>query len=163
MRAVNRREMLGRAGALASLAVPTPSAAPPFRKLKVVVTGGHPGDPEYGCGGTIARYTDLGHDVGLLYLNDGVPSGKPKNGVRVAEAAKACEILKARPLFAGQADQLAGRLVCFYINPAVVGNEHGVESVLKQRSEQFSVVRPRRSLEMGTHRYSYARRSSLVK
>ena len=30
------------------------------RKLKVIVTGGHPGDPEYGCGGTIARYTDLG-------------------------------------------------------------------------------------------------------
>jgi len=30
---------------------------------KVMVTGGHPGDPECGCGGTIARYTDLGHDV----------------------------------------------------------------------------------------------------
>jgi len=25
-----------------------------MRKLKIVVTGGHPGDPEYGCGGTIA-------------------------------------------------------------------------------------------------------------
>ena len=28
------------------------AAGPEKRKLKVVVTGGHPGDPEYGCGGT---------------------------------------------------------------------------------------------------------------
>jgi LmbE family N-acetylglucosaminyl deacetylase len=83
------------------------------RKPKVVVTGGHPGDPEYGCGGTIARYADLGHSVTLLYLNDGVPSGKPKDGVRVAESARACEILVARPVFAGQVD-----------GEAVVDREH---------------------------------------
>src|SRR5579863_7165839 len=41
------------------------------RKRKIIVTGGHPGDPEYGCGGTIARYADLGHEVVLLYLNRG--------------------------------------------------------------------------------------------
>jgi len=41
------------------------SPGPPERKLKVVVCGGHPGDPEYGCGGTIARYSDLGHEVVL--------------------------------------------------------------------------------------------------
>ena len=46
-------------------------------KLKVIVTGGHPGDPEYGCGGTAARYSDLGHEVVLLYLNEGDPAGKP--------------------------------------------------------------------------------------
>ena len=34
----------------------------------IVVTGGHPGDPEYGCGGTIARLSDLGHELILLYL-----------------------------------------------------------------------------------------------
>jgi N-acetylglucosamine malate deacetylase 1 len=28
--------------------------------LKIMVTGGHPGDPEYGCGGTVARFTALG-------------------------------------------------------------------------------------------------------
>jgi LmbE family N-acetylglucosaminyl deacetylase len=69
------------------------------------VTGGHPGDPEYGCGGTVARYSDLGHEVVLLYLNEGDPAGKPApKGVRVGEAAKACEILKARPAYAGQID-----------------------------------------------------------
>jgi len=80
-----------------------------LRKLKIVVAGGHPGDPEYGCGGTIARYTALGHDVVLLYLNRG-GGGSPKLHVgelaalRTSEAAKACEILKARPVFAGQID-----------------------------------------------------------
>jgi LmbE family N-acetylglucosaminyl deacetylase len=76
-------------------------------KLKVVVTGGHPGDPEYGCGGTIACYSDLGHEVVLLYLNRGEWTDKPSydpGPVRVAEAKKACEILKARPVFAGQID-----------------------------------------------------------
>ena len=41
------------------------------RKYKIVVTGSHPGDPEYGCGGTVARYAELGHDVTLLYLKSG--------------------------------------------------------------------------------------------
>ena len=73
----------------------------------MIVTGGHPGDPEYGCGGTIARYTDLGHEVVLLYLNRGDPAetpARPASAVRVKEAEKACEILWARPVFAGQID-----------------------------------------------------------
>ena len=36
--------------------------------LKIVIAGGHPGDPECGCGGTVARYTALGAEVVLLYL-----------------------------------------------------------------------------------------------
>jgi LmbE family N-acetylglucosaminyl deacetylase len=72
------------------------------RPLKVIVTGGHPGDPEYGCGGTVARYTNLGHEVVLLYLNRGEWPPRDAGVSRVAEAKKACEILKARPLYAGQ-------------------------------------------------------------
>ncbi len=74
----------------------------PFaRKMKFVICGGHPGDPEYGCGGTVARLTARGHEVVLLYLNDGAwpPTPAP---TRKAEAAKACEILKAQPAYAGQ-------------------------------------------------------------
>ena len=104
MRLPNRRDLLVRACSLGSLAQRTSSREDAPRRRKVVVTGGHPGDPEYGCGGTIARLADLGHPVLLLYLNDGVPAGKPKDGVRVAEAGKACEILGARPLFGGQVD-----------------------------------------------------------
>jgi len=112
---LSRRSLLERARLLgASLALGLPSAASAAEtvsaapaRFKVVVTGGHPGDPEYGCGGTIARYADLGHDVVLLYLNKGVtPEAGRAGGApdRVAEAAKACEILKSRPLYADQID-----------------------------------------------------------
>ena len=74
--------------------------------LKVVITGGHPGDPEYGCGGTISRLTDLGSEAVLLYLNQGEPleSTARMTGYRVEEARKASEILKARPAYVGQID-----------------------------------------------------------
>jgi len=75
--------------------------SPEGRKLKIIVAGGHPGDPEYGCGGTVSRFTNLGHEVVLLYLNDGGWPPTPP-AVRIAEAKKACAILKARPLYANQ-------------------------------------------------------------
>ena len=78
-------------------------------RLKIVVMGGHPGDPECGCAGTIARYTALGHEVALLYLNrgEGYCSGADPSQcgrVRTGEAENACRILKARAVFAGQYD-----------------------------------------------------------
>ena len=113
---LSRRHILSGAVALGVAAFHRAAKAQP-RKLQVVVTGGHPGDPEYGCGGTVARYADAGHDVTMLYLNSGQklcpeghsdtsPSKPPDPGstVRVPEAKRACEILKARPLFAGQCD-----------------------------------------------------------
>jgi LmbE family N-acetylglucosaminyl deacetylase len=102
---LSRAALLGGAAAAGSAAARAEST----RKLKIIVTGGHPGDPEYGCGGTVARYTDQGHEAVLLYLNRGekscpeTPADAARN-VRAAEAARACEILKARPLFAGQCD-----------------------------------------------------------
>ena len=118
---IARREVLKRASKLVAgmvLTRPLPSALAVThtalqksgaRKLKVMVTGGHPGDPECGCGGTIARYTDAGHDVVLMYLNSGQAycsdsSVKDCGAVRTAEAEKACGILKARAAFAGQYD-----------------------------------------------------------
>jgi LmbE family N-acetylglucosaminyl deacetylase len=98
------------AGAVSSISAedqPGKLPQPAERKFKIVVTGGHPGDPEYGCGGTIARLTAAGHAVSLLYLNHGDPSEKSGDGrehPRIAEATHACEILKAKPMFAGQID-----------------------------------------------------------
>jgi LmbE family N-acetylglucosaminyl deacetylase len=110
----NRREVLVRAGrigiglagggALAETANPMPAESQ-RQNLKIIVAGGHPGDAEYGCGGTVARYTELGHEVVLLHLNNGewpVEKGGAPASVRLAEASKAAEILKARPAFAGQ-------------------------------------------------------------
>lgn len=111
---ISRREALVRArqvGTALAVGLPAVAAAhevqqdAPAGKLKVIVAGGHPGDPEYGCGGTVARYVDQGHEVVLVYLNNGewppAQGGAPAH-VRMGEASKACEILKARPLYAGQ-------------------------------------------------------------
>jgi N-acetylglucosamine malate deacetylase 1 len=111
MEIVTRRELLTRAGRLGAGTAATASFGGQLRSdprgnhLKIVVAGGHPGDAEYGCGGTIARYTALGHSVVLLHLNNGawpVEKGGAPAHVRLAEAAKAASILKARAIFAGQ-------------------------------------------------------------
>lgn len=118
MRNITRRTLFKTSSQLAgSLAFGLPafgqdakgSAQPTNQRLKIVFAGGHPDDPESGCGGTIARYTDLGHEVVLLYLTRGEAGIKGKAAaeaatIRTAECYKACEILKARPLFAGQID-----------------------------------------------------------
>lgn len=112
MQSISRRNVLSGLLASASSAALAGAEAgerrvPKPSRLKVIVTGGHPGDPEYGCGGTIARYTALGHEVVLLYLNKGDPNAKAPeeaSDLRAKEAVKACQILKARPAYAGQID-----------------------------------------------------------
>jgi LmbE family N-acetylglucosaminyl deacetylase len=99
---ISRRQVL--ASSVAALAIPQSG-----KSLKIVVTGGHPGDPEYGCGGTIARYTDLGHKVTMVYLNHGQKgcgSKAPTDcaAIRTAEARNAGSILKAETQFAQQMD-----------------------------------------------------------
>jgi len=117
---ISRRDWLNRAAGMAGAVtvglpllgtaedsqVGSPKSA---RKLKVVVAGAHPDDPETGCGGTIARYTDLGHDVTVIYLTRGEAGIEGRShdeaaAIRTREAQRACEILKARPVFAGQID-----------------------------------------------------------
>src|SRR4249920_617138 len=41
------------------------------KKLNIVCVGAHPGDPEFGCGGTMAKYSDAGNNVTFLYLTRG--------------------------------------------------------------------------------------------
>ena len=106
---IPRRSLLTSIPLLGALADAN-AATHPSSRLKIVVTGGHPGDPECGCGGTIARYTKLGHEVVLLYLNRGqgycAETTDPNQcgDVRTSEARKACEILKAHAVFAEQFD-----------------------------------------------------------
>lgn len=100
---MNRRKLLIASGlAATSVALRATGTAAPARKLRIVVTGGHPGDPEYACGGTIARLAALGHDLTLLYLNNG--AWETAAEIRMAEASKACRILNAHPAYAGQAN-----------------------------------------------------------
>src|SRR5215469_131478 len=79
------------------------------KKARIIVVGAHPDDPESGCGGTIALYTSLGHEVIILYLTRGEAGIEGKTlqeaaAIRTAESNKACAILEARPSFAGQID-----------------------------------------------------------
>ena len=78
-------------------------------KMKVLVAGGHPDDPESGCGGTIARYVDAGHEVLALYLTRGeagIPGKTHEEAARIrtAEAERASSILGAKARFGGQVD-----------------------------------------------------------
>ena len=73
------------------------------RKLRVVVFGAHPDDPESGCGGLIALLRKDGHEVIAAYAT--CFRGERKIGdeaeavVRRREATAACQVLGAKPYF----------------------------------------------------------------
>ena len=152
--AITRRTLLGSvAGGLAAGGA-APAAEPIATRLRIVVVGGHPGDPEYGCGGTIARYTDLGHEVTLLYLNHGEapnsgPPGctesNPEEGsvMRVREAIAACDILRAHAMFLAQCNGHAVvdrphydafNLVLQALDPDVVFNQWPIDNHADHRA-----------------------------
>jgi len=95
---------------LIALSLPAIAAAQSStRRLKVVCVGGHPDDPESGCGGTLARYSAAGHAVTVVYLTRGEAGIRGKSheeaaAIRSAEGEAACKILGAQPVFAGQVD-----------------------------------------------------------
>ena len=127
MSSIPRRELLGVPGVLAggtllglAEAEGETSAQESLdnRRLRVVVVGAHPDDPETGCGGTMARYAAAGHRVTALYLTRGERGIREKSleeaaRIRTAEAEAACRILGAKSLFAGQID-----------GDTVTGNRH---------------------------------------
>jgi LmbE family N-acetylglucosaminyl deacetylase len=98
------------------LAVTSPAAArlvndapAPSHRLNVICVGGHPDDPETGCGATLARYSARGHNVTIIYLTRGeagIPGKTHEEAARIRteEALKACRVLGAKPVFAGQID-----------------------------------------------------------
>jgi LmbE family N-acetylglucosaminyl deacetylase len=107
---LSRRGFVKRS-ALAAVTLPltsTPSPSDPAR-LKIVCVGGHPDDPESGCGGTLAQYAALGHTVTIVYLTRGERgiAGKSLDEaarIRSAESEAACRIIGAQAVFFGQID-----------------------------------------------------------
>src|SRR6266851_5604724 len=97
-------------GVVAANSLPLVSAqAEDTARISVVCVGGHPDDPESGCGGTLARYAALGHAVTVVYLTRGERgiAGKSLDEaarIRSAECAAACKIMGAKPVFFGQID-----------------------------------------------------------
>lgn len=81
-----------------AVAAPNKSSAAEH-KLKVVVVGAHVDDPQSGCGGTIARYADLGHEVIALSLTRGDSASiaaSLRAAKRYAEAQRSCLILRCQ-------------------------------------------------------------------
>jgi LmbE family N-acetylglucosaminyl deacetylase len=79
------------------------------KSLNVACVGGHPGDPEAGPGGTLARFAAAGHSVSNIYFTRGEAGVPGKSydeaaAIRTNEAIAACRILGAKPVFAGQID-----------------------------------------------------------
>ena len=88
--------------------------------LKILCIGGHPDDPESGCGGTLAKLSAAGHDVTIVYLTRGEAGIDGKShteaaAIRSKEAEAACKQLSpparnasdrqgVKPHFLGQVD-----------------------------------------------------------
>jgi LmbE family N-acetylglucosaminyl deacetylase len=109
----SRRNFIRNASVLLpGLSLSTIAARPELlsdKKLKIVCIGGHPDDPESGCGGTLSKFANAGHRVTIIYLTRGeagIPGVSHENAakIRTSEAEAACKIIKAESVFAGQTD-----------------------------------------------------------
>jgi LmbE family N-acetylglucosaminyl deacetylase len=82
---------------------------PSSPKLNIICVGAHPGDPEFGCGGTMWKYSEAGHNVTFLYLTRGEAYDSRKThdaaaAIRTREAEVACKALNVVPKYFGQID-----------------------------------------------------------
>ena len=116
--ALSRRTFIQQSAAVAGLAGLTANSvaassaeggASAQKPMKIVCVGGHPDDPESGCGGTLALYAGLGHTVTVIYLTRGEAGIPGKShgeaaAIRTAECEESCKILGVKAVFARQID-----------------------------------------------------------
>ena len=67
--------------------------------MNVLAIGAHPDDIEYGCGGTLTKYAQRGHNVYLFVASDGARGGEA--AVRRREQDESAVILGAKRVFWG--------------------------------------------------------------
>ena len=65
--------------------------------MNILAIGAHPDDIEFGCGGTLSKYSEQGHKVYMLVLSKGDKGGDPD--VRQKEQEKSARILGAEKLY----------------------------------------------------------------
>lgn len=93
---------------LLACSVPSTEAADQPR-LRIMVIGAHPDDPESCAGGLLALAAGAGHDVTAVYLTTG-EAGIPGTAapaaadIRRREAERACAILGVKAVFFGEID-----------------------------------------------------------
>jgi len=62
-----------------------------MKLMKIMAIGAHPDDIEFGCGGTLYKYTTKGHQAYLMIMTQGDQGGEP--GVRAKEQENSQAIL----------------------------------------------------------------------
>ena len=65
--------------------------------MNILAIGAHPDDIEFGCGGTLSKYSENGHKVYMLVLSKGDKGGDSE--VRQKEQENSARILKVEKLF----------------------------------------------------------------
>ncbi|MGA1791020.1 MAG: PIG-L deacetylase family protein [bacterium] len=67
--------------------------------MNVLAIGAHPDDIEYGCGGTLIRYSHEGHRVFLFIMTKGAAGGDPD--IREKEQESSASIIGVKDIFWG--------------------------------------------------------------
>jgi len=70
-----------------------------MKKINILAIGAHPDDIEFGCGGTLIKYTERGHRLFLLVMTEGGLGGAAS--VRAKEQLESKAILGAEDVFWG--------------------------------------------------------------
>jgi len=68
-----------------------------MKLMKILAVGAHPDDIEFGCGGTLFKYTAKGHRAYLMIMTRGDQGGKPE--VRAREQTDSQAILGVEHIF----------------------------------------------------------------
>jgi len=70
-----------------------------MKKLNILAVGAHPDDIEFGCGGTLVKYTEKEHRLSLLIMTEGGLGGQAH--VRISEQLDSNGILGVEKIFWG--------------------------------------------------------------
>ncbi len=98
--------------------------------MNILAIGAHPDDIEFGCGGTLFKYSENGHKVYMLVLSKGDKGGDPD--VRQKEQEESARILRVEKLFFSD-----------YVDTEIVQSQKlitEIESFLKEVKPDFIFV-----------------------
>lgn len=136
---------------------------------RVLVVAAHADDETLGCGGTMARHSDSGDSVDVMFLADGV-TGRIDNKFenRHAPALKACSVLGVNePVFFDYPDQKLDTLsflqivqtieqVIERIRPTIIYTHHGGDLNLDHRIVHQAVMTALRPMPSSLYKAVYA-------
>ena len=136
---------------------------------RVLVVAAHADDEALGCGGAMARHSDNGDTVDVVFVADGVTGrGDEKLDERHASALRACSILGANePVFLDFPDQKLDTLSFLQIvqaiepliqriGPTIIYTHHGGDLNLDHRIVHQAVLTALRPMPSSTYKAIYA-------